>query len=211
VDILWHILFREYAANIYLDTGELMTDLTVFYNQMLDNLTASEQRDRPRYRQHFEKCRSWTNLMLGNAGDRASGIVRQTLRECFQAGVEFSHERYADLAAFSGDWWAGRCLALLVVEHENNISEFRGTISDLLRYQARQKVAVFYEDAASKQADLQAQVREVFDYFDQEGFSELGDTEYLIVFGPIGSHEDGIGKWSAMHFTNRTRRSITWL
>jgi hypothetical protein len=189
-----------------------MPNLSVFYKTLLENLRAYELKDSASFRSKFKGCRSWTSLMLGSADTREAGLVRQALKDVLPLDPQFSHERYIDLAVFSGNWWGGRQIASIIMEHENNTLEFKGTISDLLRYQALQKIAIFYEDAGSRKKELENWVQDVFNHFQQQGFSESLNTEYLIVFGPpFDLGESGVGTWSAMHFTNATRDLIKWL
>lgn len=150
--------------------------------------------------------------MLGRREDRASGIMRRALEGFVSPIADFSHDRYSDLAVFEGNWLREQRITSMVIEHENDILEFQGTISDLLRSQAHQKVAVFYDETATvKKTEYQKKVADVFDYFNLQGFSEASSTEYLIVFGPMKLKDAGIGDWCAMHFTYGGRHSIEWL
>jgi hypothetical protein len=153
--------------------------------------------------------------MLGRGGDRRSGIVPQAIKKSWPDEVtdsSLSFDRYMDVVAFVGNWWEGESVALLAVEIENNINEFAGTVSDLLRYQARHKVAVLYDAAArSKKTEFQDKALCVFDRFNRQGFSEAADTEYLLAFGPNELEGIDIGDWCAMWFTRADRSSITWL
>lgn len=118
-----------------------------------------------------------------------------------------------DFAAFAGDWWAGTRRAIVVGEIENNIAEFKGTISDLIRYQAQSKFAIFYDSsAASREEQIRKEIHKVFDSFRNQGLIEAGNAEYLIIFGPsqleVGS---GIGQWCALWFRNESEQSAIWI
>ena len=48
-------------------------------------------------------------------------------------------------------WWEGRATWLWISEVENNPCEFKGTLSDLLRFQAKRKLGVScYRDKESE-------------------------------------------------------------
>jgi hypothetical protein len=187
-----------------------MRDLALFYRQLLDHLTRKRLEDDQNYDRCFSAAGRWTRFMLGNAGNRESGAIGQALRDCWPSCPTFSHERYGDLVVFAGEWRRGESITHTVLEHENNFKEFEGTISDLLRHEARKKIAIFYAAAISRD-ELQIRLNNVFEYFLRQGFLEAADTEYLIVVGPLRVPSAGIGEWPAMHFTAGARNSIHWL
>src|SRR5437773_1573570 len=87
-----------------------------------------------------------------------------------------------------GNWPTGKRIIFAAAETENNIGEFKGTLSDLLKVQARWKIAAFYESP-----DLEARQREivqVYEYFKDSGFIEADGTQYLVMFGPPGIKPD---------------------
>lgn len=197
-----------------------MADLRDFFTELINTMrkrvaeNADDFHGRFSGKVEYRRCKTCsprTDLILGTSGNRKSGIV-SVAADTFlsQKGVrEVSYDRYMDFAAFGGNWFAGTRIPLLAGEIENNIAEFKGTISDLIRYQARAKFAIFYDSSApSRQEQIRKEIHEVFDCFRIEGFMEASTTEYLIVFGPseleVGS---GIGQWCALWLRNESEQS----
>ena len=114
--------------------------------------------------------------------------------------LEHSYTRYGDIMVYESDWYSGKRTNLVVVEVENELDEFKGTISDLLRNQGRYKIGVFYQEDRDFESRA-AEIREIFGHFAGCGFREAADTRYLIVFGPTAiSEAGGIGAWCALSF-----------
>ena len=200
-----------------------MSKLSEFYSSFLNTAREQESNDSEAFRYQFNNaleyrtarnCRPRTTLMLGSGGKRRLGLVPQAIMSSWPDIDDslLSYDRYMDVVAFDGEWWEGKCVARLVVEIENDMREFKGTVSDLLRYQALLKVAVFFDsEAVLKKKQLQDQTMAVFNHFDQHGFCEAADTEYLLVFGPSELVSPGIGEWCAMRFTHGTTEDVSWL
>jgi hypothetical protein len=90
-----------------------------------------------------------------------------------------------DLLYFTGNWWDGERQALLAVEVENNWKEIRGTLRDLLQFQAAVKVAVFYSaDIERAKRDIVEAATSVRDSFLSAGYTEAPSTAYLVIIGP---------------------------
>ena len=147
-----------------------------------------------------------TELMLGNGQTRKDGIIYKTLKKLYVRELnlhwdkaknikqDIAFERYADCIIYKefdgqwDDWWRGEAFNDLVIEVENNITEFIGTFSDLLRIQARKKAGIFYYDnKKDKQSFLEERkkgLQQALSYFADKGFIESEGTEYLFVFLP---------------------------
>lgn len=111
----------------------------------------------------------------------------------------FGYERYVDVLVSGGDWYAGTMTYPGIVEVENEINEFKGTVSDLLKLQARWKIAIFYENPDLERRE--DEIRAVFANFEGSGFREADQTEYLLILGPPEVTPDsGIGTWRAIRF-----------
>lgn len=143
-----------------------MPDLTEFFNDLIDELKRQSEKDAELFALRFNDDLSQrrarnrkprTDLMLGMSSNRGAGVLPTALRTFLQLdGSSFEYERYVDISVSEGDWWAGTKVRLGIVEVENDIGEFKGTLSDLLGMQARWKIAVFYEvpDLESRQNDI---------------------------------------------------------
>jgi hypothetical protein len=206
-----------------------MPDLSDFFNSFVSALRDAEKTD-PTFRARFNNspehkraktCSPRTDLMMGTANAR-NGILTETLKSFLQLDkqdltCELSYDRYMDFIAFKGNWFEGQRIALATVEIENNLNEFMGTFSDLVRYQSQHKLGVFYDAMASDnfhRNKIEEHVRNVLDNFQRQGFVEAEETEYLIVLGPAHLTEGvGIGEWSAVRFTPRFHGSLSdcWL
>jgi hypothetical protein len=197
-----------------------MHDLAFFYRILLKTLRKFHEDHRQAFLDQFNDAakrtaknrRPRTDLMLGSRINDRSGVVPVALGE-FLGKVQPSYERYLDCIVYEGEWWEGRCIAQLIAEVKNNFNEFKGTVSDLLRHQAHQKVAIFYEDSSKSERErLEESTRMVFGVFDQQGFYEAPSTEYLIVLGPrLLAGGDGIGDWRGMWFTKSTLDRPVWM
>lgn len=200
-----------------------MSDLRDFFSVLLDTLQKREKgsadfHNRFNNSKEYKRartCSARTDLMLGKSDDREKGIVRTAFHHFNSSdltGFELSFERYVDFIASQGDWWTGKKVALMTCEVESDLAEFKGTLSDLIRYQARQKVAVFYDNGIqSRREQMEGDVRDVFDHFKRQGFSEADDTEYLVVFGPEEIANGAIGNWCAMWFRYGSSNFPVWL
>jgi hypothetical protein len=187
-----------------------MDDLRGFFDDLILELEGRVKAD-PNFVVDFNKLSSRTRLMLGTKAGRG-GLMKAAiiafLKRKGKVAEEWSYHRYMYIIASEGDWWLGEKIALVIAEVENRIKEFRGTVSDLVRFQAHQKIAVFYEAnlTAEKLQSYETQVREVLGYQFGKGFFEAEDTEYLIVFGPTNITE-GIGRWWATWFMRHGQQS----
>jgi hypothetical protein len=153
-----------------------------------------------------------TRWMVG-APDH-EGVVKATIRALLSPkelldGKDWSFRTPRDIIAFEGKWKSGEQVALVIAEVENVIGEFKGTVSDLVSYQAPLKVAVFYQDSLTpeKLQTRETEIRGVLSYQFGKGFREARDTEYLIVFGPATVSEEGIGAWRGIWFTSDWQKS----
>jgi hypothetical protein len=198
-----------------------LPDLAVFYAMLRAALIKAHDDNAIAFRDQFNNGRQHrtsrnrkprTDMMLGCSANGRVGIVPEAIRQFLGQQVQPSYERYLDCIVYEGCWGKGECLTRLIVEVENETREFEGTLSDLLRYQARQKIGIFYDDdARSDQTHWEKRMRSAFDIFVNAGFRESGSTEYLIVFGPSELKAAGIGEWCGMLFANSSRNSPTWV
>lgn len=127
-----------------------------------------------------------TDVMLKNANNVMMSVIRILKERGFLEKVgETSTERYIDVSYATGDWWKGEKYYQLAVEVENDLRELRGTILDLIRFQARMKVAVFYsQEHVDQRRQIEDKLQEVAHNFTNQGFREATDTGYLIVVAP---------------------------
>lgn len=94
-------------------------------------------------------------------------------------------DRYHDIACYIGQWWTGERWSELIVEVENDWSELRGTLRDILSSQARRKWAVFYHsNLPAAAAELSNAVTEVWGHFRAQGFCENENTRYEVLVLP---------------------------
>ena len=152
-DALGVLLFQRQARVDSLCHNFEMVDLKVFYATLLRTFADIQKAKGPAFFDQFNNSPEFrtarnrvprTDLMLGCGKDNRAGVVPKALSEFLcDSDVQLSYERYLDLIAFAGQWWEGRRIARAIAEVENNIAEFEGTLSDLLRYQAQQKIAYF--------------------------------------------------------------------
>lgn len=131
-----------------------MQDLKKFFDHLMRALEARWQRDREGFVSRFnnEPSRKTarnrtprTDLMLGMPSNRGAGVVATALCNFLKSDggtIEcdtFEYERYIDIIVPEGDWWAGKKIYQGITEVENDINEFKGTVSDHLRLQAKWK------------------------------------------------------------------------
>ncbi len=94
------------------------------------------------------------------------------------------YERYTDICFQTGDWWAGEARWEWIAEVENNIAEVAGTVSDLLRIQAKRKLGVFYASDQKNRQKVSQGVFTAFQAFRKGGFTEPDGTLYEILVLP---------------------------
>ncbi|MBM4039948.1 MAG: hypothetical protein FJ290_15705 [Planctomycetes bacterium] len=145
-----------------------------YYNNALSRCQARNTRPR-------------THVMLND--DKS--VLKCVLDELKKAGLlpdggAMSTHRYADLSYSVGNWWNGEQSYLLVVEVENDWRELYGTLRDVIRFQARMKVAVFYHSQENRnhEQEVESALHKVARSFGDQGFSEANDTGYLVVVAP---------------------------
>lgn len=202
-----------------------MSDLRNFFKLFTEALRDAEKAD-SKIRAQFnnspelkraKNCSPRTDLMLGTGNDR-NGILARVLQsflglEKQDPFLELSYDRYLDFVAYKGNWFDGGRIALVTVEVENNLVEFKGTLSDLVRYQAHQKLGVFYDkEMAShvRRNRIEGDILDVFNRFQGRGFVEAENTEYMLMFGPEQFDDgSGIGDWSAIRFTTGSLGSLS--
>jgi len=117
---------------------------------------------------------------------------------------------YVDVVYGKGGWFAGKTCWGWIAEVENEFEEFKGTISDLLRFQAKRKLGVFYHqnlDDAEKVGKFQV----AFQAFVDAGFCESPDTRYEILILP-GKLEIGLLDTEILYvdFLHREYRNARW-
>jgi hypothetical protein len=154
-----------------------------------------------------------TDLILGDGNTRRSGVIYTALREYL--GDKFTEpgfERYIDVIVSDGNWWTGEQIHRIAIEVENNIDEFKGTLSDLLKHQALQKVGIFYQRGLPDRKKYNKDIVNMFLYFYKCQFRECDETEYLIILGPDEIDKNSIGTWSSCHmtFTTAVKGRIEW-
>ena len=82
----------------------------------------------------------------------------------------------------------------LAIEVENDFAELRGTLRDLMQFQARLKVALFYShDQPGHRPEVEQAVREVSTCFVSQGFMEAEDTQYLVILAPESCSREQTG------------------
>lgn len=147
-------------------------------------------------------CRPRTDAMLK---DSDSVLVETLQRIKVRAGIgdegELSRDRYVDLSFATGDWWIGAKRYHLAIEVENNWRELHGTLLDLYRFQARTKVAIFYNSADEAMTWLIDAAAEVARSFREQGLQESGETSYLLVLLPEGHSTLISSEARALEFT----------
>ena len=110
--------------------------------------------------------------------------------------------RYIDISVLSGDWWSGELVYEWIAEIENDWKELCGTISDLLRTQAKRKLGVFYrEKPGDSEDEVCDSISDVFRVFREHGFSESPDTAYDILVLPDKLPNEGLCGQDILHAT----------
>jgi hypothetical protein len=139
----------------------------------------------PHFKRH-RNLRPRTDVMLR----RSDSVLKSVLGRLKKDGHlpsdgQISAERYIDMSYSTGYWWTGNKQRLLAVEVENSWAELRGTLRDLLQFQAKTKMAVFY---ATPPEDREGELLEaaicVAKSFATDGFVEAAGTPYLVVIAP---------------------------
>jgi hypothetical protein len=110
--------------------------------------------------------------------------IREDLNPDGHKDVEVHFGRYIDILYQKGAWYNGDATWEWIGEVENDMAEFRGTISDLLRFQARRKLGVFYYHKQLEAENRAADIRAVFGYFEAGRFCEDPRTRYEILVLP---------------------------
>ena len=75
-----------------------------------------------------------------------NGFIAQSLLRSINGNEEnsyISYERFIDIGIREGNWWEGTMYWHHIVEIENDIAEFKGTLNDLFIIQSENKYAVF--------------------------------------------------------------------
>ena len=152
-----------------------------------------------------------TELMLGSGKSRKNSIMYKTLENYYGQNFDnnnCSFDRYADLIYSKQSyeyWYKGILFYDLIVEIENNINEYKGTISDLFRIQAKNKVAIFYyKTIDSIEQKYKNELPGIFKNIYNEGFSEFCETKYLIIFGPdYWENDNKLNLWKYITFTTK--------
>lgn len=188
-----------------------MDDLRVFFSLLVRELEERRKADPAKFVSDFNNDLGRTRLMLGDGEDR-DRVLKAAIAAVLKP-KELQKDQWGfvphDLIAYDGDWWLGQRVALVIVEVENRIDQFKGHVSDLIRTQAHQKIAVFYEDdlTSKELQSRETEIRGVLAYHFGKGFCEARDTEYLVVFGPTTVTEEGIGVWRGIWFTSDWQKS----
>ena len=143
---------------------------------------------------HPRNRRARTCLMVKGLRDTAfaaHGLVPQAALRAFppDADDESSFERYTDFAIYAREWYSGKRFCKLAVEVENSWNELKGTIKDLLSFQAQNKWAVFYHDLDGNKienvkTELVDAIRTAWTALAQDGFCESRETKYEIIVLP---------------------------
>jgi hypothetical protein len=153
--------------------------LREFWKAFIDVCTGEDATFATRYN---PAARPRTELML----QKDDGIIPKAAGKLgLPTSQEIAYSRYIDFSVAEGDWWAGEKGPLLAVEVENNWKELRGTLRDLLQFQARAKIGVFYHKVPrSARHEVEMSLAHVQECFRRDGFSESADTGYLIIIAP---------------------------
>lgn len=176
-----------------------------------DSEFVSRFNNEPRHKKGKFKPR--TNLMRGTLDDLSDGVLSRALHCLFEHTPHkiCKEERCYDLIVFDAvnpdtgkhdpnKWYSGKRIPLLVAEIEENLLEFKGTLSDLIAYQAPQKLALLYEYLGPGNLRRREQeIKDVVGYWQGRGLSESQTTECLVVLGPPLIRK-GIGEWHALWF-----------
>ena len=113
---------------------------------------------------------------------------------------DYVFERYIDIAIYTGKWWEGQRFTDLAVEVENNWAEIKGTMKDLLLFQAKRKWALFYQKDLDKGAtDLSEAITVASSTFDRQGLSESPETKYEVLVLPENVSSGGLLGVDVLH------------
>jgi len=171
--------------------GELRDAFWQAFNLSLATLAAADyDQFRSRYNNQApyrtRNSRPWTDLVTRHSDSVLGHALERLTKDGYlPANGERSSERFMDLLYFTGNWWAGTRQALLAVEVENDWKELRGTLRDLLQFQARTKVAVFYYLASERiQTEVVEAMKSVAASFLNAGYAEAASTAYLLIIAP---------------------------
>ncbi|MGH7136984.1 MAG: hypothetical protein ACREHD_14685 [Pirellulales bacterium] len=124
-----------------------------------------------------------TKGLAGSSEFEHFGLVTRVGLKLCGEHVEFGLSRYTDIYIFSQDVWrTGNRFAQLAVEVESEWGELRGTLRDLLNFQAEQKWGVFYHDNLNRASgELHAACEAAWESFESQGFHESPNTRYEVV------------------------------
>jgi hypothetical protein len=168
------------------------TFVKVMQEPGISNFAAYYNNEQSKYR--ARNVRPRTDVMLKFKNSVLKTVLKHLKGRGFlPPGGATSTDRYIDLSYAVGDWWKAEKDFLVAVEVENSWTELRGTMLDLVRFQAKLKVAVFYASAPRQKKD---EVRDALDSvisnFHKQGFEESSETSYLVVVAPdtYGSTKD---------------------
>jgi hypothetical protein len=122
------------------------------------------------------------NLYESDYGLIAKAALKEFDLLISDPSINFEH--YIDITISSGEWYEGKKFCKLAVEVENSWDELKGTMKDLLLFQAKMKWGVFYNENIYKaEHELLEAINIVWKSF-EEHFQENTETQYELLILP---------------------------